>query len=95
VKILDSANLGLNSRIVQNEWFFVRTKIANLQKAELWEQGLDLARHLLTTPEDAAQAKKLLQERDDWAVWALLLSATQKLGHARYTLVAFVTELIC
>lgn len=81
VKILDSENLGLKSRIVQNDWFFVRAKLLNLEKAELWTDGLGFTRDLLTIPEDEAAAKAALQERDDWGVWGLLVSATKKMDN--------------
>ncbi|KAL1987664.1 hypothetical protein VTN96DRAFT_2905 [Rasamsonia emersonii] len=81
VKILDSENLGIKSRIVQNDWFFVRAKLLNLEKAELWTDGLGFARDLLTIPEDEKAAKAALQERDDWGVWGLLVSATKKMNN--------------
>lgn len=80
LKILDSDNLGLNSRLVQNDWFFIREKIFSLERAEKWASGLEYAKALLNMPEEDEAAKKLLQERDDWGVWSLLLTSTKKLG---------------
>lgn len=79
LKILDSDNLGLNSRLVQNDWFFIREKLLSLERAEKWTSGLEYAKELLTMPEEDEAAKKLLQERDDWGVWSLLLTSTKKL----------------
>ncbi|KAL2007064.1 hypothetical protein VTN00DRAFT_8502 [Thermoascus crustaceus] len=74
VSILDSENLGISSRVVQNDWSFVRAKLLNLEKAEKWDEGLSYAKSLLDTTDAEA-----LKERDDWTVWNLLLSATQKI----------------
>uniref|UniRef100_A0A093V0Q6 N-alpha-acetyltransferase 25, NatB auxiliary subunit n=1 Tax=Talaromyces marneffei PM1 TaxID=1077442 RepID=A0A093V0Q6_TALMA len=79
LKILDSHNLGLNSRLVQNDWFFIREKILSLERAEKWTDGLDYAKQLLNMPDEDEAAKKLLQERDDWGVWSLLLTSTKKI----------------
>jgi N-terminal acetyltransferase B complex non-catalytic subunit len=82
VKILDKESLGIKSRIVQNDWFFIRAKVLNLEKAGLWTDGLGFAQELLTVPGDDEAAKAALQERDDWGVWELLLSATKKINNA-------------
>ncbi|KAL2215610.1 cytoskeleton organization protein [Thermoascus aurantiacus ATCC 26904] len=74
LSILDSENLGITSRIVQNDWSFVRAKLHSLEKAEKWAEGLAFAKSLLGTSDEAA-----LKERDDWAVWSLMLSAIQKI----------------
>lgn len=79
VKILDSPNLGLSSRIVQNDWSLIREKLLSLEKAGLWAEGLSYARELLTLPSDEAE-RRALQERDDWNVWNLLVTATQNLN---------------
>lgn len=84
VKILDSPNLGLSSRIVQNEWSFVAAKLNNLRKTEKWADSLAYARELLTMPEDDSEAQKLLKERDDWQVWESLLSATRNINEQKY-----------
>ncbi|KAL1972383.1 hypothetical protein VTN31DRAFT_6797 [Thermomyces dupontii] len=85
VKILDSPNLGLSSRIVQNEWSFVAAKLNNLRKTEKWADSLAYARELLTMPEDDSEAQKLLKERDDWQVWESLLSATRNINERNTT----------
>lgn len=81
MKILDRDNLGIKSRIVQNDWSFVRAKLLNLEKAGLWTAGLEFARDLVTVPEDETAAKAVLQERDDWGVWELLVSATKNIDN--------------
>ncbi|KAL4873208.1 hypothetical protein BDV12DRAFT_98695 [Aspergillus spectabilis] len=78
VKILDSANLGIKSKLVQNDWSFVGIKLSSLEKAEMWTQGLLYAKELLAIP-STEEEKKAIQERDDWAVWHLLVTAAQKL----------------
>lgn len=80
-KILDSENLGLSSRIVQNDWTFVGVKLASLEKAGMWTEGLSYTRNLLAIPTNETE-RKALQERDDWAVWSLLVMATQKINTA-------------
>ncbi|PYH93734.1 putative cytoskeleton organization protein [Aspergillus ellipticus CBS 707.79] len=79
VKILDSENLGLSSRVIQNDWAFVGDKLSGLEKAEMWAGGLEYTKSLLAIPTNEAE-QKALQERDDWAVWHLLITATQKLN---------------
>jgi N-terminal acetyltransferase B complex non-catalytic subunit len=81
IKILDSDNLGINSRIIQNDWSFVGVKLSNLEKAEMWTEGLLYAKELLAIP-SSEEERKAIQERDDWAVWHLLVTATQKIDTA-------------
>lgn len=81
VKILDSGNLGIKSKIVQNDWSFVGVKLASLEKAEMWTEGLLYAKELLAIPTNEDE-QKAIQERDDWAVWHLLVTAVQKLNSA-------------
>ncbi|KAB8199981.1 N-acetyltransferase B complex non catalytic subunit-domain-containing protein [Aspergillus parasiticus] len=85
VKILDSENLGLSSRVIQNDWSFVGVKLSSLEKAEMWTQGLSYARELLAIPTNEAE-KKALQERDDWAVWKLLVISTRKMNTQETTI---------
>ncbi|KAL3437638.1 N-acetyltransferase B complex non catalytic subunit-domain-containing protein [Aspergillus tetrazonus] len=84
IKILDSDNLGINSRIIQNDWSFVGVKLSNLEKAEMWTEGLLYAKELLAIP-SSEEERKAIQERDDWAVWHLLVTATQKIDTAETT----------
>ncbi|GAB1191620.1 hypothetical protein APSETT444_000800 [Aspergillus pseudonomiae] len=79
VKILDSENLGLSSRVIQNDWSFVGVKLSSLEKAEMWTQGLSYAKELLAIPSNEAE-RKALQERDDWAVWKLLVISTRNIN---------------
>lgn len=83
VTLLNTENLGVESRIAQNDWSFVRAKISNLEKAGLWEEGISFTRELLSLPDEAEENgnAKGIQEKDDWCVWKLLLSATEKLGN--------------
>ncbi|PGH03515.1 hypothetical protein AJ79_07350 [Helicocarpus griseus UAMH5409] len=82
VALLNSKNLGLDSRIAQNDWSFVSEKIANLESAGLWDEALSFTRELLALPKDLANGSTTAaaQEKDDWRVWSLLLVATNKLG---------------
>ena len=81
MKLLNSEHLGVTSRIVQNDWSFVTAKLDALERAEQWEEALAYARELLTLPDDAnAAADMKYREKDDWKVWSLLLTATEKLG---------------
>ena len=42
---------------------------------------MHIKRHAMKDlPEEDEAAKKLLQERDDWGVWSLLLTSTKKLN---------------
>lgn len=78
VKILNSENAGVNSRIVQNEWSFIATKLASLGEAGMWTEGLSYAKSLLGIPEDEA-GQRALQERDDWAVWNIIVGAAKNI----------------
>ncbi|KAK2753596.1 hypothetical protein FQN54_007373 [Arachnomyces sp. PD_36] len=82
VTLLNSGNMGVDSRIAQGDWSFVRAKASNLEKAGLFEEGVSYARELLSLPDETGENGNTagIQERDDWCVWKLLLSATEKLG---------------
>ncbi|KAE8394582.1 N-acetyltransferase B complex non catalytic subunit-domain-containing protein [Aspergillus alliaceus] len=80
VKILDSENLGLSSRVIQNDWSFVGVKLSSLEKAEMWTQGLSYARDLLAIIPTNETERKSLQEHDDWAVWKLLVISTRNIN---------------
>ncbi|KAE8351475.1 N-acetyltransferase B complex non catalytic subunit-domain-containing protein [Aspergillus coremiiformis] len=84
VKILDSENLGLSSRIIQHDWSFVGVKLSSLEKAEMWTQGLCYARDLLGIHNNEEE-RKTLQERDDWAVWKLLVISTRNINSQETT----------
>lgn len=89
VSFLNSKHLGIESRICQNDWSFVRAKIAGLENAELWEEALSYTRELLALPADLANGTRTAaaQEKDDWQVWGLLLVATKKLDNKEYVLI--------
>lgn len=78
-KILDTENVGLNSPIIQNDWNFVGLKLAGLENASMWSEGLAYAKSLLTIPGDEA-GREALQAHDDWAVWTMLISATENIN---------------
>ncbi|KMP09176.1 hypothetical protein CIHG_03505 [Coccidioides immitis H538.4] len=80
VDILNSQHLGVTSRIAQSDWSFVTAKLATLEKAALWEQGLSYTKELLSLPDELAEGGKLppnYEEKDDWQVWSLLLTAVE------------------
>lgn len=79
VKILDSENLGISSRVIQNDWSFIGEKLSSLEKAQMWTDGLAYTKALLAIPTNEAE-QKALQERDDWAVWHLLIAATKNIN---------------
>lgn len=81
VKILSSPNLGTGSRIVRNDWSLVRARLIALEGAELWTEGLAYTRELLALPSNATE-RKALQERDDWTVWKLLITAVKNIDGA-------------
>ena len=47
----------------------------------MWTEGLLYAKELLAIP-SSEEERKAIQERDDWAVWHLLVTATQKIDTA-------------
>lgn len=76
VKLLDSENLGLKSRIVQNDTAFLGYKAFNLGAGKMWEEAISYVRDLYTVPEDKEKLK-VLRELDDWSIWNLLIQATK------------------
>lgn len=76
LKLLDSQNVGISSRIVQNEWAFVVSKISNLAAAKLWEDAFAYIKNLLTAPEPV-DTERYLQKHDDWQVWEVLIQAVR------------------
>lgn len=88
VKILDSETLGIASRIVQNDWTFVGTKLYNLEKAGMWTEGLEYSKSLLAIP-NSEEEQKALQERDDWTVWKLLIASVRNINNPEYVLYPF------
>ncbi|KAJ5896158.1 uncharacterized protein N7473_005557 [Penicillium subrubescens] len=76
VKILDSENLGLKSRIVQNDTAFLGYKSHNLSSSKMWEEGISFVRELYTVPDDKEKLKAL-RELDDWSIWNLLVQGTK------------------
>ncbi|OJD18717.1 hypothetical protein AJ78_01254 [Emergomyces pasteurianus Ep9510] len=98
VSLLNSKHLGIESRIAQNDWSFVSAKIANLENAGLWNEAMSFTLSLLALPDDAVNGATTAaaQEKDDWRVWSLLLSATGKLGseEASRKTQDFITEYI-
>lgn len=78
-KLMDSENVGVNSRVVQNDMSFIGVKLDNLQKASMWAEALSYAKTLLSIPKDEA-GQKVLDERDDWAVWDKIVVATRNIN---------------
>ncbi|KAJ5812172.1 N-acetyltransferase B complex non catalytic subunit-domain-containing protein [Penicillium riverlandense] len=76
LKLLDSKNVGISSRIVQNDWTFVVSKISNLAAAKLWEDAFAYIKDLLTAPEPV-DTERYLQKHDDWQVWEVLIQAVR------------------
>lgn len=81
VTLLDSDAVGIGSRLVQNDWNLVHTKLDCLGKGGMWTEGLRFAKSLLKVPDDPA-AQKAAQELDDWAAWNLLVVATENIDTA-------------
>ncbi|KAJ5176236.1 uncharacterized protein N7482_002113 [Penicillium canariense] len=78
VKILDSENVGLTSRIVQNDTAFLGFKASNLAAGKMWEEGMSFVRNLYAVPDDEDK-RKALRELDDWNIWNLLVKATENI----------------
>lgn len=77
VKILDSENLGLKSRIIRSDKSFLISKATALASAGLWEEGLAFVKDLYTVSE--GMIKKKLRELDDWGIWSLLVEAIRNI----------------
>ncbi|CAG8027283.1 unnamed protein product [Penicillium nalgiovense] len=78
VQLLNSENVGLSSRIVNNDRTFMLIKVTALGLAGLWEEGHSYAKSLLAVSEDEAE-RSTLHERDDWKYWNLLIVAVRHL----------------
>ncbi|KXG52587.1 N-acetyltransferase B complex, non-catalytic subunit [Penicillium griseofulvum] len=78
VQVLNSDNVGLSSRIVNNDRTFMIAKVMALGVAGLWEEGYSYTKSLLTVPDDEAE-RNALHERDDWKYWNLLIAAARHL----------------
>ena len=76
VKILNNENVGIGSRILQNDQAFVGFKASNLGAAKLWDEAISFVKSLYTIPEIEEKRKALL-ELDDWSIWSLLVEATR------------------
>ncbi|EPS28723.1 hypothetical protein PDE_03669 [Penicillium oxalicum 114-2] len=76
VKILDSDNLGLKSRVVQSDNAFLGFKASNLVAAQMWEEGIAFVKNLYAISNDEERLKAL-REIDDWSIWSVLVSATK------------------
>lgn len=76
VKILSSANVGIGSRICQNDTEFVTLKAMNLGAAKLWEEGIAFVKERYSIPEDEEKRKEL-RDLDDWNIWNLLTEAVK------------------
>lgn len=85
VNILNSPNVGISSRLIQNDWSFVGVKLSSLEKAQMWTEGLSYAKGLLAIP-STEDERKALQEHDDWAVWSLLVTSAQEINNQEYAM---------
>ncbi|KAJ5281589.1 hypothetical protein N7478_006961 [Penicillium angulare] len=78
VKILDSENLGIKSRICQNDTHFIALKAENLGASHMWEEAISFVKEYYTVPEDE-QKQKQVRDLDDWVIWNLLVEAVKHL----------------
>jgi N-terminal acetyltransferase B complex non-catalytic subunit len=85
VALLNSENLGINSRIVQSDWSFVTTKLDALERVGNWQEALSFAQELLHLADDVPDGTGGMnnREKDDWKVWNLLLTAARQLDDAK------------
>ena len=91
VQLLNSENVGLGSRIANNDRFFMFEKVHCLGSAGLWQDALAYSKSLLTVP-DNENGRQALKERDDWKIWNLLRSTAQP---ARRKRVSTLIILLC
>ncbi|KAJ5963624.1 N-acetyltransferase B complex non-catalytic subunit [Penicillium vulpinum] len=78
VQVLNRENVGLSSRIVNNDRSFMLAKVTALGAAGLWEEGHSYAKSLLAVSENESE-RNTLHERDDWKYWNLLIAAVRHL----------------
>ncbi|KAJ5915147.1 Cytoskeleton organization protein (Dec1) [Penicillium verhagenii] len=73
VKILDSNNVGINSRICQNDRTFLGSKATSLGSAKLWDDAITFVKEIFTVSDE--EKRNSLRELDDWIIWNLLIEA--------------------
>ena len=78
VKILGSDNVGISSRILQNDKTFLSSKAKNLEAGKLWDDAITFVKELYTVPDDE-EKRKALPELDDWIIWNLLVEAVKNI----------------
>lgn len=78
VKILGSDNVGISSRILQNDKTFLASKAKNLEAGKLWDDAVTFVKELYTVPDDE-EKRKSLPELDDWVIWNLLVEAVKNI----------------
>lgn len=78
VKILGSDNVGISSRILQNDKTFLASKAKSLEAGKLWDDAITFVKELYTVPDDE-EKRKALPELDDWVIWNLLVEAVKNI----------------
>ncbi|KAJ5556414.1 hypothetical protein N7494_000329 [Penicillium frequentans] len=78
VKILGSNNVGISSRILQNDKTFLASKAKSLEAGKLWDDAITFVKELYTVPDDE-EKRKALPELDDWVIWKLLVEAVKNI----------------
>lgn len=91
VNILDSENIGLHSRIVQNDQAIMNLKATNLGASKMWDEGIAFVKQLYAITDDEKQRKAVL-ERDDWEIWNLLVEGTRNSSVPGSVTVSISTE---
>lgn len=76
--MLDSKNLGFESRILRGDKSFLGDKASALQRGGMWQRGLAFVKDTYKMSDDEATRKSLF-EVDDWAMWQLLIEATRNI----------------
>ncbi|KAJ5907744.1 hypothetical protein N7495_000426 [Penicillium taxi] len=79
VRILDSDNVGLNSRILQKDPILLIDKAKHLGSSKQWDKASSFVKTLYTVPVDPKDesARKAITAVDQWAIWEVLAQSTK------------------
>ncbi|KAI9809860.1 MAG: hypothetical protein M1825_000293 [Sarcosagium campestre] len=87
LRILDSSNLGISSRVAKGDWSLVRAKLDILEELNLWHEEWKFCKGLIkdaqsTSPIEHGEGiqQAVHTQGDDWRVWQGLIKANREIG---------------
>ena len=87
LKILESENLGISSRVAKGDWSLVRKKLEILEEEQLWQDEWTFCKKMLedalpeqTDEVDGLASQIVNAQGDDWRVWQGLVRSSRQLN---------------